>query len=93
MASLAIRTPSSSPVSSTDSSTPKSTSTNDVGLSQSSENGVQVSRRALPPPNYPPTSKDWANYRSVFTQLYRVENKTLGKVMEIMRVQYGFRAT
>lgn len=56
---------------------------------ESHENDAQ----ALPPPNYPPTAKDWETYRPLFTQLYSVENRTLKEVMDIFRTQYSFRAT
>lgn len=48
--------------------------------------------RDLPIPNRPPTAEDWRAYRSTFTQLYKVENKTLREVMNIMKEQYHFRA-
>jgi Clr5 domain len=48
--------------------------------------------RDLPIPNRPPTAKDWQVYRSIFTQLYKVENKTLREAMNIMKEQYHFRA-
>jgi hypothetical protein len=46
-----------------------------------------------PVPKYPPTAKDWENYRSIITQMYSVENRTLKDVMEIMKKRYTFRAT
>jgi len=48
--------------------------------------------RDLPIPNRPPKAEDWRVYRSIFTQLYKVENKTLREVMNIMKEQYDFRA-
>jgi hypothetical protein len=46
-----------------------------------------------PVPKYPPTAKDWENHRSIITQMYSVENRTLKDVMEIMKKRYSFRAT
>jgi hypothetical protein len=48
--------------------------------------------RDLPLPNRRPTAEDWQAYRNIFTQLYKVENKTLKDVMGVMREQYHFRA-
>jgi hypothetical protein len=48
--------------------------------------------RDLPIPNRHPTAEDWQAYRSIFTQLYKVEDKTLKEVMGVMREQYHFRA-
>ncbi len=48
--------------------------------------------RDLPIPNRRPTAEDWLAYRRIFTQLYKVENKTLREVMNIMKEQYRFRA-
>ena len=52
----------------------------------------QPADRDLPIPNRPPTAEDWQAYRNIFTQLYRVENKTLKEVMGVMKEQYHFRA-
>jgi hypothetical protein len=46
----------------------------------------------LPIPNRPPTAEDWHAYRNIFTQLYKVEKKTLREVMGIMKDQYHFLA-
>jgi hypothetical protein len=46
----------------------------------------------LPIPNRHPTAADWQACRTVFTQLYSVENKTLEEVMGIMKERYNFRA-
>lgn len=54
---------------------------------------VKLPPYVKPPSNYPPTARDWENHRRVFTQLYSVENKTLDQVMEIMKNEYGFKAT
>lgn len=54
---------------------------------------VKLPPYVKPPANYPPTARDWENHRRVFTQLYSVENKTLDQVMEIMKNEYGFKAT
>lgn len=48
--------------------------------------------RDLPIPNQPPTTENWRVYRSIFTRLYKAENKTLREVMNIMKEQYHFRA-
>lgn len=53
----------------------------------------QYAVQVLPPPNDPPTRRDWEAYRAIFTQLYRAENKPLKEVMSIMADQYGFKAT
>ncbi|KAG9245333.1 hypothetical protein BJ878DRAFT_541379 [Calycina marina] len=53
----------------------------------------EMTDEALPIPTYPPTRSDWNAYRSTFTQLYWVEDKTLPEVIEIMKVQYDFKAT
>jgi hypothetical protein len=52
----------------------------------------QPADRDLPIPNRRPTAEDWQAYRNIFTQLYKVENKTLKEVMGVMREQYHFRA-
>jgi hypothetical protein len=48
--------------------------------------------RSLPIPNRHPTAADWQACRTVFTQLYSVENKTLEEVVGIMKERYNFRA-
>ncbi|KAE9369776.1 hypothetical protein N431DRAFT_560526 [Stipitochalara longipes BDJ] len=53
----------------------------------------QHANQDLPIPNRPPTAEDWQAYRKSFTQLYKVENKTLREVMGIMKEQYNFRAS
>jgi len=49
--------------------------------------------QVLSPPSYPPTRQDWEDYRAVFTQLYRTEDRSLKEVMSIMASQYKFKAT
>ncbi|KAL9107239.1 MAG: hypothetical protein Q9227_007863 [Pyrenula ochraceoflavens] len=44
-------------------------------------------------PAYPPSTEDWNNHRDVFTQLYRVEGRTLKDTKMIMERLYDFRAT
>ena len=51
------------------------------------------SRALVPAPEYPPSRKDWENYRGIFTQLYQVEEKSLKAVKELLETQYGFKAT
>jgi len=53
------------------------------------QDGVQV----LPPPSNPPTRQDWEAYRTIFTELYRTENRSLKEVISIMADQYNFKAT
>jgi len=48
--------------------------------------------RRLSIPNRHPTAADWQACRTVFTQLYSVENKTLEEVVGIMKERYNFRA-
>lgn len=52
----------------------------------------QPADRDPPVSNRPPTAKDWQAYRTIFTRLYKVENRTLREVMGIMKEQYHFRA-
>lgn len=53
------------------------------------QDAIQV----LPPPSDPPTRRDWEAYRTIFTHLYRTENRSLKEVMSIMADQYKFKAT
>ena len=39
------------------------------------------------------SAQDWEEQRSILKQLYFIENRTLGEVMELMKTDYGFRAT
>jgi hypothetical protein len=57
--------------------------------SATNQNVIQV----LAPPSNPPTRQDWEVYRTIFTQLYRTENRKLKEVMSIMEAQYSFKAT
>jgi hypothetical protein len=47
----------------------------------------------LPTPGYPPTQRDWDNYRNIFTELYQVEDRPLKTVKEVLKQHYGFKAT
>jgi hypothetical protein len=47
----------------------------------------------LPTPEYPPTQRDWDNYRSIFTELYQVEDRPLKEVKYLLERYYGFKAT
>jgi hypothetical protein len=49
--------------------------------------------QVLPPPSNPPTRQDWEAYRAIFTQLYRIENRSLKEVISVMANQYNFKAT
>jgi Clr5 domain len=40
-----------------------------------------------------PTSKDWSEYRTTITRLYKTEDRKLAEVIRIMKAQYGFTAT
>ncbi|KAH6671171.1 hypothetical protein B0J14DRAFT_656155 [Halenospora varia] len=53
------------------------------------QDAIQV----LPQPSDPPTRRDWEAYRTIFTHLYRTENRSLKEVMSIMADQYKFKAT
>lgn len=53
------------------------------------QDAIQV----LPRPSKPPTRQDWEAYRSVFTQLYRTENRSLNEVISILADQYSFEAS
>lgn len=46
-----------------------------------------------PVPNIPPTAADWDSYRTIFTQLYAVQGKTLRETMQVMQYLYKFQAT
>jgi hypothetical protein len=65
----------------------------DSADAQSARSESSSPGRPTPPVTYPPSAKDWENHRRIFTDLYRVENKTLDQVMEIMKNEYGFKAT
>jgi Clr5 domain len=68
---------------------------NDTSIQQPSGDGdiLTLGRPLLPVPSYPPSRNDWDSYRAIITQLYRVENKPLKVVKELLEVQYGFKAT
>ncbi len=53
------------------------------------EDTVQI----LSLPSHPPTRQDWENHRTIFTRLYRTEDRSLKEVMSIMADQYKFKAT
>jgi len=61
------------------------------GVILETQNVCEISKP--PRPNKEPTAQDWATHRHIFTELYSVHNKTLNEVMEIMRIEYHFRAT
>ena len=58
-----------------------------------SDNLDQDAIQALPLPSDPPTRQDWDAYRTIFTHLYRTENKPLKDIMSITADQYKFKAT
>ena len=39
------------------------------------------------------SAQTWENHRERFTQLYSVENRSLGEVITVMQNEYGFTAT
>ena len=39
------------------------------------------------------TAEDWKTHRQIITKLYRNDDMTLKKVMEIMEREHNFRAT
>ena len=39
------------------------------------------------------SAQDWENQRPQITRLYSVENRPLGEVKAVMKVEYGFEAT
>jgi len=56
--------------------------------------GGHVGDKDLPaPPSYPPTKGDWNAYRSILTDLYWIEDRTLPEVIQIMKERYNFKAT
>jgi hypothetical protein len=52
----------------------------------------------LPPssplnPRRPQTTQDWEEQREIFEQLYYLNDRPLGEVMQVMELERGFRAT
>jgi hypothetical protein len=41
----------------------------------------------------PVSAEDWEKNRETISQLYSTENKPLEEVMNVMELQYGFKAT
>ncbi|KAM0136778.1 hypothetical protein ACHAO1_004337 [Botrytis cinerea] len=61
---------------------------------------LSMVRSMLPPPKAASrlapsehSAEEWESQRSIFTQLYLTEGKSLKEVMETMESKYGFRAT
>lgn len=62
-----------------------------ASTSQDASQGSHHGR--APPPRNPPVAQDWRNYRAVITRYYVTEGRSLREVVQLMKDNYGFRAT